>query len=201
MSSSSQTRLSKLLSLMLRHRPDEFGISLDSHGFANTDDVLAALQERFPWVTPDDIDALVNHSEKQRFEIAGDKIRAKYGHSFPVELDLPAVTPPEHLYQAVPPEAVDQILAEGLTPRDRRYVHLSLSSQIARELGQKIGPQCVVLRILAEKASSENQVRFFDCGPVVLTESVPPDCIEVVTESSSPTVGATYGRKLKLRKR
>lgn len=201
MSSSSQTRLSKLLSLMLRHRPDEFGVSLDPHGFAHTNDVLGALQERFPWVTQDDIDALVNNSEKQRFEIAGDKIRAKYGHSFPVELDLPAVTPPEYLYQAVPPEAAGQILAEGLTPRDRRYVHLSLSSQIARELGQKIGPDCVVLRILAEKASAQGEVRFFDCGPVVLTEFVPPDCIEVVTECCAPSVGASYGRKLKLRKR
>jgi putative RNA 2'-phosphotransferase len=184
--------------LILRHRPEEFHITLDQHGFANIEDILRALQERFPYITHDDIHDLVHLSEKQRFEIIGEKIRARYGHSFPVQLDLPPVVPPEFLYQAVSPEIVENILQNGLSPRDRQYIHLSLSSQIAAELGRKTSPNYVILKILAQKAASEGNVRFFNSGPVVLTEFVPPQFIEILTHPSPPEI--TYGRKLKRRK-
>lgn len=201
MNNDSQIRLSKLLSLILRHRPEEFHITIDENGFANIDEILNVLQERFPWVTRDDINDLVYHSEKQRFEIIDEKIRARYGHSFPVQLNLPPVTPPEFLYQAVLSNAVQHILQHGLFPRDRQYIHLSLSSQIAAELGQKLGPDHVILKILAQKAASEGNVPFFDSGPVVLTEFVPPECIEILVENTPSSSAATYGRKLKQRQR
>ena len=200
MNNDSQTRLSKLLSLILRHRPEEFHITIDIHGFADVENILTVLQERFPWVTRDDIDNLVYHSEKQRFEIVDEKIRARYGHSFPVQLDLPPVIPPEFLYQAVLSDVAQNILQHGLFPRDRQYIHLSLSHQIAAELGGKLGPDFVILRILARKAASEGNVCFFDSGPVVLTEFVPPEFIEILQQDTSLPV-ITYGRKLKPRQR
>jgi putative RNA 2'-phosphotransferase len=199
-SNASQIRLSKLLSLILRHRPEEFHITIDRYGFANIEEILRPLQERLPWVTRDDINDVVYHSEKQRFEIIGEKIRARYGHSFPVQIDLPPIIPPEFLYQAVVSEAVEKILQHGLSPQDRQYVHLSLSLQVAGELGQKMSPDSVILRILAQKAASEGNVSFFEAGPVILTAFVPPEFIEVVTQSDSSSSQVTYGRKLKRRK-
>jgi RNA:NAD 2'-phosphotransferase (TPT1/KptA family) len=42
------TKLSKFLSLMLRHRAIDFGLTLDSEGFAETDAVWAQVQKRYP---------------------------------------------------------------------------------------------------------------------------------------------------------
>ncbi|MBI4531604.1 MAG: RNA 2'-phosphotransferase [Candidatus Latescibacteria bacterium] len=200
MSNASQIHLSKLLSLILRHRPEDFHIAIDQYGFANIEDILRILQERLPWVTRDDINDVVYHSEKQRFEIIGEKVRARYGHSFPVQIDMPPIVPPEFLYQAVVSETVEKILQHGLSPQDRQYVHLSLSSQIADELGQRIGFDYVILRILAQQAASEGNVRFFEAGPVILTEFVPPEFIETVKQSNPSPFQGTYGRKLKRRK-
>ncbi len=42
----SNVRISKLLSLVLRHRPDEFGIEVDRFGFADLQSVLLAIHGR-----------------------------------------------------------------------------------------------------------------------------------------------------------
>ena len=34
------TRLSKLLSYILRHKPEEYGIALDENGYTNVDDLI-----------------------------------------------------------------------------------------------------------------------------------------------------------------
>ncbi len=75
--------ISKLLSLMLRHRPDEFGLQVDRYGFADLDEVLRAFQDRNSTFTLEDIEKVVYDGEKQRFEIVENRIRARYGHSFP----------------------------------------------------------------------------------------------------------------------
>lgn len=36
-------KLSKFISLVLRHKPDAAGITLDEHGWANVDDLLAGV--------------------------------------------------------------------------------------------------------------------------------------------------------------
>ncbi|MDE2954918.1 MAG: RNA 2'-phosphotransferase, partial [Gemmatimonadota bacterium] len=61
--------ISKLLSLMLRHRPDEFGLQVDRYGFADLDEVLRAFQDRNSTFTLEDIEKVVYDGEKQRFEI------------------------------------------------------------------------------------------------------------------------------------
>ena len=41
-----QSRVSKLLSLMLRHKPDEFGLEVDAYGYVPIDQVIQGIQSR-----------------------------------------------------------------------------------------------------------------------------------------------------------
>lgn len=169
-------RLSRLLSLILRHRPEAFGLSLDPHGWVPVDDLLAAVRRQRDWhdVSEHDLEAVVRLPGRQRFELRGGRIRARYGHSVPV---LPAGTPcrpPEWLYHATSPDRVAAILAEGLRPGARRFVHLSLTQFQAREVGQRHSPEPVVLTVLSRRAS-EAGVAFYRAAPdVYLAEFVPP---------------------------
>ena len=39
-------RVSKLISLVLRHKPQEIGLKLDEHGWANVEELLTKIQPR-----------------------------------------------------------------------------------------------------------------------------------------------------------
>ena len=171
----SLSRLSKLLSLLLRHRPEEAGLELDARGFAPLADVLMAVQERFPEVGEEDIHRIVEDSRQQRFEITERGIRALYGHSFFVEMEEAMAQVPEVLYLGCLRREVARFRSEGIKPVDRYYVHLSLSRQVAQERSRQPGDPCVV-EVLGAKAR-EAGIEFYQRGEVVLTREVPPQFV------------------------
>ncbi|MGB2698184.1 MAG: RNA 2'-phosphotransferase, partial [Candidatus Zixiibacteriota bacterium] len=73
--------ISKFMALVLRHSPERFGLKLDSRGFVPLDKLLKVLQNRFSKIELVDIQKIGDASSKERFEIKGNKIRARYGHS------------------------------------------------------------------------------------------------------------------------
>jgi putative RNA 2'-phosphotransferase len=87
-------RLSRFLSYLLRHKPKEYPLAIDREGFAPWQDVVDMVQERFYDVTEEQIRSVVTGAEKKRFELRADKVRATYGHSFPVDLAGAAAEPP-----------------------------------------------------------------------------------------------------------
>lgn len=97
-------RLSRLLSLILRHRPDAFGLSLDPHGWVPVEDLLAAVRRQREWrdVSEHDLEAVARLPGRQRFELREGRIRARYGHSVAVQPEgtpcrPPRVAVPRHL--------------------------------------------------------------------------------------------------------
>ena len=62
-------RISRFLTYLLRHRPQEYPLVFDRRGFADWRDVVELVQERFYDVTEDDIRAVVTDAQKQRFEL------------------------------------------------------------------------------------------------------------------------------------
>ncbi len=200
----SPVRVSKLLSLMLRHRPEEFGIQVDGYGFADFDAVIAALKKQDADIDAGDVEALVYKATKKRFEIVDGRIRARYGHSFQMDLGTDPVEPPEHLYKGAIESEVEDILTRGMKPVDRQYVHLSFGADVARRLaGHRRGPGAVI-RVEARKAA-EDGIQFFDCGPTILAREIPPEFLSAedapdpvpddgvsVQQSEGPV---TYGRK------
>lgn len=169
-------RLSRLLSLILRHRPEAFGLALDPHGWVDLEALLEAVRRQRGWedATVADVEAAVNLPGRRRFEVRDGRIRALYGHSVPVQPEGSPQRPPEWLYHGTAPERLGAILTEGLQPQARRFVHLSLSPLQAREVGLRHSANPVVLTVLARRAH-EAGVAFYRASPdVFLADAVPP---------------------------
>lgn len=173
--------ISKFMSLALRHSPEEFGLHPDPEGFVSLRELLRALQKRFPKIERPDIEEIVNTFSKARFEIKGDRIRARYGHSFEIDLDLKPFDPPEFLYHGTAPKLKRKIKKEGLKPMKREYVHLSKTVEEAIKVGKRKSSSPLVFKILAKKAHHKG-IQFFDRGSVVVVKYVPPQFIESTRE-------------------
>jgi putative RNA 2'-phosphotransferase len=123
--SASIVSTSKLLSLILRHKPEEIGLSLDSSGWADIDELLRLTAAKGKPLTRAIIDEIVVTNDKKRFFIStdGTKIRANQGHSIPVELGLPSREPPAMLFHGTATRFVESIQKRGLLKGNRQHVH------------------------------------------------------------------------------
>ena len=119
-------RLSKFISMILRHKPEVIGITLDEHGWANVDELVEGINknEAFSKAT---LEKIVKTDKKQRYSFSQDKtlIRANQGHSIPVDVELEKKEPPKVLYHGTGVKSVKAIQEHGLLPMERLYVHLS----------------------------------------------------------------------------
>lgn len=189
--------VSRLLSLLLRHKPERFDVELDAQGYAPIEEVLDAVQQKYRDLTQEELLEVINGQERRRFETKEDQVRARYGHSFPIDLGLPPAEPPEFLYYAGTPAQLRIIVTDGLKPVDRQYVHLSTTEETASGIASSRTETPIVFRIHAAEASAAG-VRFYDRVPVYLTAEVPPAFIEVPQDQLS---GRTplYGRHKRLK--
>jgi putative RNA 2'-phosphotransferase len=165
-------RISRFLTYILRHRPQDYPLVFDEHGFVDWRDVVQLVQERYYDVTEEQIRAVVVDAEKKRFELTGDKVRATYGHSFPIDFGQQSVEPPDSLYYGTARDLAQSVLRNGLKPRDRQYVHLSVSAEEAESVARRHDPTPAVIVVKARAAHDEG-VRFYRSGPLFLTENVP----------------------------
>jgi len=138
-----RVKVSKFVSFLLRHDP--MGLVMDEEGFVDLDELVSKVKERFPGVDVGFLRRLVEESDRTRFEIVGDRIRALYGHSFPVYLRLEEDRRVEWLYHGTTSEAEDVILEKGLQPMKRLWVHLSPTINIAIQVGKRRTSSPVVL--------------------------------------------------------
>lgn len=177
---SAEERLSRFLAFVLRHHPEEVGLTLDEQGAADLDALTQAIQSRpgFEDITRERIERLTTTgAAAQRFEIRENRIRARYGHSLAQEVRYEPAEPPEYLFHGTTPEAAQQALTEGLKPVDRQRVHLSIDTPAAREVGSRRCPNPVILRIDTATARQAD-CRFYEAGPTVwLADAIPPECI------------------------
>lgn len=164
---------SKFISLILRHKPEVIGISLDEHGWANVDELITGIakQQHFDMAM---LEEIVATDDKQRYSFNEDKtlIRANQGHSVPVDVELEEVSPPKHLYHGTGEKYVASIEAQGLIPKSRLYVHLSSDYDTAEKVGARHGKP-VVYRISAEKMARDGFVFYKSVNGVWLTKKVP----------------------------
>jgi len=139
-------KLSKLLSLMLRHEPAKFGLVLDAEGFAPLEETLQAVRGSLPHATEADIVAVVETIEpdKRRFSIVERDIRANYGHSLDERVRHAAATPPATLLHGTNAAALPLILSSGLAPMKRQYVHLTTNAELAGRVGARRGKPVLV---------------------------------------------------------
>jgi len=113
-------RLSKFPSLILRHRPEQVGLVLDTRGRVPLTTLVEARRvHEWDDLRGGKIEEVVR-LEARRFDIDAGLIRARYGHSLTLEQPGPAVRPPEWLYYAVPAANLERVRVEGLRPERRQ---------------------------------------------------------------------------------
>lgn len=173
--------LSKYLSKHLRHAPAEIGLTLEPGGWVLVGDVLrAAAKHRFH-ITREELDAVVEKCDKQRFAIdeTGTKIRANQGHSTEVDLQLEPAEPPADLYHGTGAPNESVIRAQGLAKMARHHVHLSLDAATARKVGARHGKP-VLFVVDSGRMHAAGFAFFRSENGVWLTDCVPPEYLRVL---------------------
>jgi putative RNA 2'-phosphotransferase len=165
---------SKFLSLVLRHKPEAIGLSLDANGWAEVDDLVRLANGNGHRLTREMIANIVASSEKQRFALddSGARIRANQGHSIDVDLELKSLQPPGILYHGTAMRFIESIQQLGLQKRQRHHVHLSQDEDVAYVVGKRHGdPKVLIIR--AEEMWRAGHPFYQSENGVWLTESVP----------------------------
>lgn len=168
--------LSKLLSLVLRHKPEVIGIELDANGWVDVDFLLLKLQKKASGVDIEGLKQIVADSDKQRFAFNDDftKIRANQGHSVSVDLEFKPVTPPEFLYHGTVERFIGSITQEGLKKGTRQHVHLSRDLETAVKVGSRRGKP-VILTIRSGDMAASGYAFYCSENGVWLCDAVPAD--------------------------
>ena len=169
---------SKYISLILRHKPETIGITLDEHGWANVDELIAGVNRTYP-LDMTELERIVAEDEKQRYSFNDDKtlIRANQGHSIPVDVELEIVKPPEMLYHGTGEKFTASIDVQGLIPKSRLYVHLSGDEDTARKVGQRHGKP-VIYTVKSGEMYRDGVVFYRSVNGVWLTKAVPVKYLE-----------------------
>jgi len=174
--------LSKFISLILRHKPETIGITLNDNGWANVDDLINGINKstnkKVNCVTLAILEDIVNSDNKNRYSFNNDKtfIRANQGHSIKVNVDLKEVTPPKILYHGTAEKYINSIRANGLKAMNRLYVHLSDNKQTAITVGSRHGIP-IILEIDSTKMFEDGYKFYISENNVWLTNNVPQNYI------------------------
>lgn len=181
---------------ILRHFPERYGLEMDGNGWVDLRDFLTAVQirnKRFRFLKTHHVLGLIQTDPKGRYEFRDGKIRATYGHSMDVDLDLPTENIPDVLYYPTSEEESKMVLSAGLRPSDRKMVHLSGTFAAALEAGRVRVKAPVILEIDAKAARAAGVVIKKAGKTVYLTTEVPPDFLrrsERAEEELSPEEGS-----------
>lgn len=164
---------SRFISLILRHKPETIGISLDEHGWANVDELIAGIAKTYEF-NMDILEKIVLTDSKQRYSFNEDKtlIRANQGHSIPVDVELEEVEPPVELWHGTGEKYAVSIDEQGLIPKSRLYVHLSKDEDTAVNVGKRHGKPVLYI-VKAVEMYKDGYKFFLSKNGVWLTKEVP----------------------------
>ncbi len=171
----------RFLSLILRHKPEVVGLSLDENGWVAVDTLLAAIEAHNRSLTREELDEIVATNNKKRFAFSedGKRIRARQGHSLAVDLGLQPRTPPPVLYHGTAVRFLSSIQEKGLQKMNRQHVHLSATEETAHNVGSRHGKP-VILRVDAKAMHAAGFTFFLSENGVWLTEHVPTSYLQEV---------------------
>ena len=161
---------SKFLSLILRHKPQRVGLTLDEHGWAEVDELI----RRVKGLNRATLEQIVATDDKQRYSFSADGklIRANQGHSIPVDVELEELEPPKFLYHGTGERFSASIRAQGLLKMSRLYVHLSSDVETAEKVGRRHGVPKIFL-VASGEMFGDGYKFFRSINGVWLTEHVP----------------------------
>lgn len=167
-------KLSKFLSLVLRHQPEKIGLKLDEQGWANTQELIEKINKSGTPFNLNILQQVVENNNKKRFAFNADgsQIRASQGHSIKIDLGYTPTQPPEFLYHGTATRFLESIHEQGINKGSRHHVHLSKDIPTAKSVGGRHGVP-VILTIKAQAMFEDGYKFFVSVNNVWLTESIP----------------------------
>ena len=166
---------SRFISLILRHKPETIGISLDEHGWADVRELIEGVNRTGThFLDMEELEEIVREDEKQRYSFNEDHtlIRANQGHSISVDVELKEMDPPEILWHGTGEKYVPFIDEQGLLPKGRLYVHLSSDVETAKKVGSRHGKP-VIYKVHCREMAEDGYQFFLSANYVWLTKVVP----------------------------
>ncbi|MEX2689168.1 MAG: RNA 2'-phosphotransferase [Candidatus Njordarchaeum guaymaensis] len=189
MDNNRHVRLSKFISLLLRHKPEILSLLIDEDGFVKLRDLVRKIRKikGFRWVTESDIINLVKNDEKGRFELKTINnelyIRAIYGHSAKLQVNIKyEEAKPEEvstLYHGTNSKVLPWILREGLKPMARKFVHLSKDLNDAIITAKRRKGKTVILEIKARDFLAAGGKIWKANERIYLAREIPPEFIRI----------------------
>ena len=175
--------LARKLALVLRHAPEKFELEMDINGWIDIKDIIRQFKKgnkRFHWLRPHHFTAIAETDPKGRYEVRGNTIRATYGHTVEIELDLPTDNIPDALYFPCDPEQAENLLEVGISPSGRAHVHLSATIRNAAEAGHVHFKLPTILEVDTAQMYAAGETIWHAGVTVYLTENVPAQYLTVV---------------------
>ena len=171
-----ENKISRILSLVLRHDPASAGIALAAEGWVKVDELLIGIQKKAKNLDRPLLEKIVNESEQKRFSFSadGECIRADDGHSFAIHITGTEQSPPELLYHGTCSRTVPDIEVDGLLKMTRQHVHLHADPRDAHLPAQK-HPKPIILEIDSRLMANHGFKFSITKDGIWLTAEVPPD--------------------------
>lgn len=173
MNEAENKKISKFLSLILRHQPETIQLNLDENGWADVNELIAKSAKGRMHFSFEELEEVVETNNKKRFAFNEDKtkIRASQGHSIDIDLALKASQPPDFLYHGTADSNISSILEKGIEKRNRQHVHLSADKETATKVGMRHGKP--VILTIRTKEMYDNGIHFYlSANGVWLTDFV-----------------------------
>ena len=185
MSEKEKNGLGRLLAGVLRHFPDKFNLQMDLNGWIGADqlcDSFKSARHYYHWLRPWHFEAIAAADTKGRYQVEGNMVRATYGHSIEIELDLPTDDIPEALYYPCQAEDLETHLELGIKAGDRQHVHLSKTIANAMEAGHIRIHRPRILEVDTERAIVDGNTIYRAGTTVYLCEEIPGVYLDVLPE-------------------
>lgn len=177
------TKISKYISLILRHKPEVIGIELDRNGWCDIDALIEGINKSGELITRDILESIVINDDKQRYSIDNEKnrIRANQGYSISVDIELELRVPPTVLYHGTVGKFISSIKEQGLVKGQRQYVHLSQYSKTAVTVGKRRGIP-IILEIDSKRIHEDDYKFYISSNNVWLCDHIPRAYIQFENE-------------------
>lgn len=183
--------------VLLRHRAEQHGLQLDSHGWTDLEHLLAVMNYRLAVRTGWRELTAASFSELMveqwdRIEVHGRRVRARYGHSQPGVQAGVVASPPDQLLHGTSVELLSTIRCHGLSPQSRCDLHLTSDlSYAARVAANSAGGDAgLVLVVEAERCCQQGQVFRQANRHVWLTSAIAPRHLGLLDSDRSPKIDA-----------
>ncbi len=186
--------LARMLTYILSHRPDEFGLVLSDAGFIPIKHLLQVLTAEPGWgfVRRHHLDQVVGLMSPPAFEVAGEQIRALSPE--PARLRRPPEEPPPALlYAAIPPKVHGKVWEAGLKPPPDQELVLAATPELALKLGSRRAPEPILVTVQAQ-AAARRGISFTGYGDgLYLAPALPRDLLQLppppqVPEKPKPSI-------------